>query len=128
MTVLPKAVSALALFAAATMAANSAALAAMESQREIGVMKAVGAKANQVLRQLLLASSILGIVGGLIGVGLAVLCAILVSVALANLAVNLPVWTIVMLLALAEGVTLGATLITSWPASRQAPLNVLRYE
>jgi putative ABC transport system permease protein len=128
MTVLPMLVAALALFAAATMVANSAALAAMERRREIGVMKAVGIKANQVLGQLLLESGILGLVGGLMGVGLAVLAAMLVSVALAELAASFAPWTILALLALAVGVTLAATLVTAWPASRQPPLNVLRYE
>ena len=50
------------------MIANTAALAAMERRREIGVMKAVGVRAGQVLRQMLLESAIVGLVGGLIGV------------------------------------------------------------
>ncbi len=128
MAILPMLVTALALFAAATMVANTAALAAMERQREIGVMKAVGIKANQVLGQLLLESGILGLFGGLMGVGLAVLAAMLVSMALAELAASFAPWTILALMALAVGVTLAATLVTAWPASRQPPLNVLRYE
>lgn len=129
MTVLPMLVAALALFAAATMVANSAALATMERRREIGVMKAVGVKANQVLGQLLLESSILGLVGGLMGVGLALLAAaLLASMALAELPASFTLRTSLPLLALAVGVTLAATLAAAWPASRQPPMDVLRYE
>ncbi|MGD9100795.1 MAG: FtsX-like permease family protein [Anaerolineae bacterium] len=129
MTVLPRLVAALALFAAATMVANSAALAAMERRREIGVMKAVGVKANQILGQLLLESGILGLVGGLMGVGLALLVTVLLAtMALAELPAGFTLRASLPLLALAVGVTLAATLAAAWPASRQPPMDVLRYE
>ena len=127
-TVLPMLVAALALFAAAIMIANTTALATMERRREIGVMKAVGVTTEQVLSQLLLESGILGLVGGLIAVGLAALTLMLARAALAEFAGGFTARAILPLLALALGVTLAATLLSAWSASRQRPLNVLRYE
>jgi putative ABC transport system permease protein len=126
--ILPMLVAGLALFAAATMIANTTALATMERRREIGVMKAVGIKADQILGQLLLESGILGFVGGLIGVGLVVLAVMLLSAALAEFSARFSPWTILSLMFLAVGLTLVATVIAAWPASRRKPLNVLRYE
>jgi len=125
--VLPILVAALALFAAAAMIANTAALAAMERRREIGVMKAVGVRSGQVLRQMLLESGIVGLVGGLIGVGLVALATVLYSKML-NLPASLNLWPVLGLLALAVGVAVAATLVAAWPASRRRPLDVLRYE
>jgi putative ABC transport system permease protein len=126
--VLPLLVAALTLFAAATMMANSMALATMERRREIGVMKAVGVRTNQVLGQLLLESAILGLVGGVLGVGLVAVAAVLLRALLSEAPARLNPWIILGLLALAVGLSLAATLIAAWPASRQRPLEVLRYE
>jgi putative ABC transport system permease protein len=125
--VLPIVVAGLAFFAAATMIANTAALAAMERRREIGVMKAVGVRSGQILRQMLLESGIVGLVGGLIGVGLVVMVTVLFSKTM-GLPAGLNPWPVLALLALAVGTAIAATLVAAWPASRQRPLDVLRYE
>jgi putative ABC transport system permease protein len=125
--VLPIVVAGLAFFAAATMIANTAALAAMERRREIGVMKAVGVRSGQILRQMLLESGIVGLVGGLIGVGLPAIVTVLFSKAM-DLPAGLDPWPILAMLALAVGTAIAATLVTAWLASRQRPLDVLRYE
>ena len=125
--VLPIVVAGLAFFAAATMIANTAALAAMERRREIGVMKAVGVRSGQILRQMLLESGIVGLVGGLIGVGLAAIVTVRYS-EMMDLPAGLNPWPILALLALAVGTAIAATLVAAWPASRQRPLDVLRYE
>jgi putative ABC transport system permease protein len=127
-TVLPMLIAALALFAATTMVANTTALVTLERRREIGVMKAVGIKTHQVLGQLLLESGILGLVGGLMALGGVALALMLTRAALAGFAGGLSIQTALPLLALAIGVTLAATLLSAWPASRQRPSNVLRYE
>jgi len=127
LAVLPILVAGLALFAATTMIANTAALAAMERWREIGVMKAVGVKSGQILRQMLLEGGIVGLVGGLTGVGLAAMLMVLYSKML-GLPAGLNPWPILALLALAVGITMAATLVAAWPASRQRPLDVLLYE
>ena len=126
--VLPMLVAALAFFAAATMVANTTALVTLERRREIAVMKAVGIKAQQILGQLLLESGILGLVGGLIAMVLVMLTLMLTRAALTEYAVSFSMHAFLPLLALAIGVTLAATWLSAWPASRQRPANVLRYE
>ena len=91
-------------------------------------MKTVGAKANKVLAMLLIENGILGIIGGAIGV----LLAVLVLVFFHQLEPDVPVspnpLSILFVLAVALGVALGAALLSAWPASREKPLEVLRYE
>jgi putative ABC transport system permease protein len=124
---LPIAIAALTLFAAATMIANTAALAVMERWREIGVMKAVGVKDWQVLCQLLLEGALIGLVGGAIVVGPITLLLKLVLEKI-GLPTNIDPWPVLGMLALSIGVTLAATFITAWPASRRRPLEILRNE
>ena len=127
-TVLPSVLSALALFTGAVIIANSVALATLERRREIALMKTVGAKANKVLTMLLIENGILGIIGGAIGV----LLAIVVLVIFHQLEPNVPVspnpLSVLFVFAVALGVALGAALLSAWPASREKPLEVLRYE
>jgi putative ABC transport system permease protein len=126
--VLPLLAAALTLFAAATMIANATALATMERRREIAIMKAVGVRSSQVLGQLLLESGILALVGGVLGIGLIAAAAVLLRRLLSEAPARLNPWIMLALLALAVGISAAATLIAAWPASRQRPLEVLRYE
>jgi len=124
----PIALAALSLFAGAAIIANSVGLAVLERRREMGIMKAVGAKSRRVLWLMLLENGLVGLVGGGIGIGLAVGGAL----ALSRLAFKQPAhlnWlTIGGLLALAVAIPLGATLVSGWGAVREKPLVVLRYE
>jgi putative ABC transport system permease protein len=124
---LPIAIAVLTLFAAATMIANTAALAVMERRREIGVMKAVGVKNWQILSQLLLEGALIGLVGGGIVVGPITLFLKLI-LEKNELPADINPWPVLGMLALSIGVALAATLVTAWPASRQRPMDVLRYE
>jgi predicted lysophospholipase L1 biosynthesis ABC-type transport system permease subunit len=127
-TVFPMIVSGLALFAAAVIIANSVALATMERRREIAMMKAVGAKSSRVLVGLLLENGILGLFGGAIGVALSVV----VLVGFNRLQPEIPVapdpLSVIVVLAVAVGVASAAAVLSAWPASRERPLTVLRYE
>ncbi len=124
----PIALAALSLFAGAAIIANSVGLAVLERRREMGIMKAVGAKSRRVLWLMLLENGLVGLVGGGIGIGLAVAGAL----AMSRLAFEQPArlnWlTIAGLLALAVAIPLGATLVSGWGAVREKPLVVLRYE
>ena len=127
-TVLPSVLSALALFAGAVIIANSVALATLERRREIALMKTVGAKANKVLTMLLIENGILGIIGGAIGVLLAILILVIFHQVEPDVPVSPNPLSILFVLAVALGVALGAALLSAWPASREKPLTVLRYE
>ena len=126
--VFPLMLSGLALFAGAVIIANSVALASMERRRKIAMMKAVGARGSRVLTALLMENGILGLVGGAIGVALS----LIILVIFHRLEPDIPVVTnplsIIVVLAVAIGVALGAAVLSAWPASREKPLTVLRYD
>ena len=126
--VFPLMLSGLALFAGAVIIANSVALATMERRREIAMMKAVGARGSRVLTALLMENGILGLVGGAIGVALS----LIILVIFHRLEPDIPVATnplsIILVLAVAVGVALGAAVLSAWPASKEKPLTVLLYE
>ncbi|MDB5074180.1 MAG: hypothetical protein JWO42_359, partial [Chloroflexi bacterium] len=127
-TVFPVVLAALSLFAGAVIIANTVALAVLERRREIGVMKALGARGGTVLRLLLLESGIVGLMGGAMGMAMAMVA----SLVLDNLVLNIPSHfdplVIGGLVALAVVLALAASIISALPASREKPLIVLRYE
>ncbi len=127
-TVFPVLLAALSLFAGGVIIANTVALAVLERRREIGVMKALGARGGTVLRLLLLESGIVGFMGGAMGT----IMAVIASALLDNLVLNIPSildpWVIGGLIALAVVLALVASVISALPASREKPLIVLRYE
>jgi putative ABC transport system permease protein len=122
---LPVIISALALFASSVILANTVSLATLERRRQIGIMKALGLQAESVLGLLLLENGLVGLTGGLLGTGLSTLVLVL-SGALGE--GRLPLTALGLLVLLAVGLTLGATLLTAYGAAREKPLNVLRYE
>jgi len=122
---LPLIVSALALFASSVIIANTVSLSTLERRRQIGIMKALDLQAESVLGLLLLENGLVGLAGGLLGVGLSALI-IVPSGSLGQ--GEIPVGVLVLLILLAVGLTLGATLLTALGAAREKPLNVLRYE
>ena len=127
-TVFPTVLSALALFVGAIIIANSVALATMERRREIATMKAVGAKGRRILLGLLIENGILGLLGGVIGVALALLTLVGFNQLDPDVSASPDPGSIILVLAVAVGVALGAAMLSAWPASREKPLNVLRYE
>jgi putative ABC transport system permease protein len=129
MSALPLLVSALSLFAATVLIATTVSLATMERRRQIGILKALGVKRQQALNQLLIENGIVGLVGGLISILPTVLIILAVPAMTENI-VKLPMPTdlIIVMLALAVAITLGATLLTAWAAAGERPLNALRYE
>ncbi|MBC7098820.1 ABC transporter permease [Candidatus Bipolaricaulota bacterium] len=134
------AIAAISLLVGAIGIMNTMYTAVLERVREIGIMKAVGAKKKHILSLFLLESGLVGLIGGVLGV--------IVGVALASVAGRLisgsmnvgpmaggfsfsavfPAELIVGALALSFG--LGA-LAGVWPAQRAArlsPVEALRYE
>ena len=126
--VFPLMLSGLALFAGAVIIANSVALATMERRREIAMMKAVGARGSRILTALLMENGILGLVGGAIGVALALIILVVFHALEPDIPVAVNPSSIIVVLAVAVGVALGAAVLSAWPASREKPLTVLRYE
>ena len=126
--VFPLMLSGSALFAGAVIIANSVALATMERRREIAMMKAVGARDSRVLTALLMENGILGLVGGAFGVALSLIILVIFHRLETDVPVAVNPLSIIVVLAVAIGVALGAAVLSAWPASREKPLTVLRYE
>jgi len=90
-----------------------------ERTREIGIRKALGARRNDVLRQFLIESSTMAIVGGFFGIGLGVLIAKTVT-----LLIGMP--SVIKLWAIAAGLLVSASVgifFGVYPAKRAASLD-----
>jgi predicted lysophospholipase L1 biosynthesis ABC-type transport system permease subunit len=128
----PLLLSLLSLFSGAILIANNVALAMLERRTEIGVLKAIGAKQQRIMRILLWESGLVGLLGGLIGVGTGVLIALNVTTLTGGRGSDFTItWsplTAGLLIALAIGLAIGATLVSAWGAIKEKPLVVLRYE
>ena len=127
LTALPLIVAILALFASSIIIANTVSLATLERRRQIGIMKAIGMQSGNVLRLLLIENGLVGLLGGLIGTGIGTIGILTTGILTENFD-SFPLLTLVILVILAVAISLGATMITAYGASREKPLIVLRYE
>ena len=99
-----------------------------ERTNEIGVRKAIGAKAKDIVRQFLFEAMTLTFLGGIIGVGLAVGLSYLLMLLIPSLPASIPMWAVITGLSVSIfiGLVFGV-----WPArkaSRLDPIEALRYE
>jgi len=108
--------------------------AVLERYREIGIMKAVGARNSDILKLFLIESGLLGVVGGIIGVLLGIVMGKIVEViAVAQLHTTLlqapvPPYLVIGCLAFAFIVGALSGTFPAWQASRIKPVQALRYE
>jgi ABC-type antimicrobial peptide transport system permease subunit len=98
-----------------------------ERTREIGIRKAIGAKARDILSQFLIESVTLSLVGGLIGVGLGISSAILIST-FAQWPTVLSPPAIILSFSFAAVVGIFFGIYPASKASRLDPIEALRYE
>jgi putative ABC transport system permease protein len=128
----------IALAVAAVGVVNTMVMAILERTREIGVMRAVGAKRSTVRMLFTIEAAMLGFLGGVLGVavgyGLTRIANIFVNQQLAsqNLSahniIGLPLWLVLAVVGIG---TLIGTLAGLYPAARAAkldPVEALRYE
>jgi putative ABC transport system permease protein len=130
----------LAVAVAALGSANTMVVSTMERTREIGMMKATGAKNAFILKGFLFESALLGLVGGVVGVvfgyiGSRILEYLVVRLNIGRLAgaaagfsPYIPLWLIPFSILLAVGVTLISGSYPAWRASRLDPVEAIRYE
>jgi ABC-type antimicrobial peptide transport system permease subunit len=121
----PLVLAGLSLLAAVVIIANAVALSTIERRREIGLLKAVGAKARWVVVQLALENTLLGFVGGLIGLAIA-LAALLAITMLLDIALVISPVIIIGVLVLSTVLSLVVTLLSAYPAAQERPLDILR--
>ncbi len=112
--------------------ANSMFTSVLERTREIGIMKAIGARNSEVLSIFLGEAAIIGLFGGVVGVILGILISYFIKLgaSLAGVDINVIYQFKVIIFALLFSMVIG---ITSglWPAiqaSKQKPVDSLRYE
>ena len=99
-----------------------------ERTKEIGVRKAIGARARDIVRQFLFEAMTLTFLGGLAGVGLAVGASYLLMLLFPSLPASIPMWAVIAGLSVSVGIGL---IFGVWPArkaSRLDPIEALRYE
>ena len=112
--------------------ANSMFTSVLERTREIGVMKAIGARNSEVLSIFLGEAAIIGLVGGSIGVisGLFVSYLVKLGASLAGININVLYSIRIIIFALLFSMVIGI-ISGLWPAvqaSKQKPVDSLRYE
>lgn len=114
--------------------ANTMYTSVVERRKEIGVMKAVGAKNSDITLIFLIESGLLGLVGGIIGVILGIAIGKTIEYIAINqlgttlLAVSFPVWLIVGCLAFAFLAGAISGTLPAIQAAKIKPTEALRYE
>ena len=127
-------VAAISLVVGSVGIANTMYTAVLERYREIGVMKAVGARNSDIMTIFLIESGLLGLVGGIIGIVLGIIIGKIVEyIAIAQLHTTLlqapsPPLLIIGCLAFAFIVGSIAGTFPAWQASQIKPVQALRYE
>ena len=125
-------IAAVALFAGAFLIFNTLSMTVSERFREVGLLRAAGARRRQVMRYVLAQALVLGVVGALLGLVLGVLLAMAMvafvgtvgSVTLDGPALPLDVVAVALLVGV--GVTLAAALEPARRASRIQPVEALK--
>ncbi|MCS6835516.1 MAG: ABC transporter permease [Anaerolineae bacterium] len=127
---IPTLVGLLSLVAAAVIMANTVALATLERQKQIGVLRAIGLSARRSLGVLLLEASLIGLLSALLGIGLSALGVALMT-GLGGTPIPLPTDARLAALALLVSallIALFATLLSASGALCARVMDVLRYE
>ncbi|NUN11033.1 ABC transporter permease [Candidatus Micrarchaeota archaeon] len=106
--------------------ANSMFTSVLERTREIGILKAIGANNDTILKMFLIESALIGLVGGLIGVVFSVLILLLLKLVGVPAKISLELITTGLLFALIIGTISGA--VPARNASRLPAIQALRYE
>ena len=113
---------------------NTMYTAVLERTKEIGVMKAIGARNSDILLLFLIESGFLGLAGGIIGIGIG--AGISKTVEFVGqqmlgsplLRASFPSWLIIGALVFAVSIGMASGLLPARQASSLQPVDALRYE
>ena len=121
------AIAAISLLVGAVGIANTMFTSVLEKTKQIGIMKAIGAKNRDILLLFIFNAMIIGLIGGLIGLAIGIFLS-----KLAGMALGISPIITISTVALAVFVSLGAGLIAGIVPARQAsklrPVDALRFE
>ena len=120
------------LVVAAVNITNTMYTSVLERTREIGIMKAIGSKNRQILNVFVIESGVLGLIGGVLGVllgyGISKMGqAVAAASGLTFLKPYFPLWLTIGSLTFAFLVGAGSGLLPAIQASKQKPVDALRY-
>ena len=120
-------IAAISLIVAGVGIVNTMTVSVSERTREIGVLKAIGAKNNDVLQIFLSEASYTGILGGFIGGGLGFIIAQVISNYIGlSMDLSLSLWFYVVVFAFLTSILAG--IWPAWRASNLDPVDALRQE
>lgn len=108
--------------------ANVMLVTVAERTREIGVMKAVGAKNRQVLVSFLFEAGVIGLLGGILGLSIASMAAFTLIPLVMDVPGGLPVQWAVIAIGISLTISLISGLYPALRASRMDPVQALRTE
>ncbi|MEP6925634.1 MAG: ABC transporter permease [Pyrinomonadaceae bacterium] len=99
-------------------------VAVTERTKEIGIRKSMGARQGDILRQFMLESAILSLIGGLIGLTLAWIISQIITYVV--FPTYIPVWAIIAGIGFPALIGILAGLFPAWKAARLDPIEALR--
>lgn len=127
LTLLIAAISGISLVVGGVGVMNIMLVSVTERTREIGLLKSIGALEKDILRQFLIESVVMTLIGGVIGIILGVAGAFLVSMIVKiPFVVSLPAVIIAVAVSMLVGIVFG--LYPARRAARLSPIDALRYE
>jgi ABC-type antimicrobial peptide transport system permease subunit len=121
-------VASLAMIAGLIIIANAVALAMLERQREIGILKSVGYTSRSVLATVLIENGLVGMLGSLVAMLLVAGAVTVLGKFVFQIQLGIGLWLIALIIAATAVVTMVVAMLVSWNAVRVRPLEVLRYE
>jgi ABC-type antimicrobial peptide transport system permease subunit len=108
--------------------ANAVALAMLERQREIGILKAVGYTSRTVLATILIENGLIGLLGALVAMSLVAGAITLLSQFVFHVQLSIDPLLIGVMIIATSLVTMVVAALVAWNAAHVRPLEVLRYE
>ncbi len=135
MSLFLEAIAAVSLLVGAVSIANTMFTSVLEKTREIGIMKAIGAKNGDIMMIFLLNSAIIGLIGGIFGICLgSAISSLLPLLGMQLMGMGGEMTTVITPLLLmyavllAMGISMAAGVIPAYRASKLKPVDALRYE
>jgi putative ABC transport system permease protein len=124
------AIAAVSLLVGAVGIANTMFTTVLEKTKEIGIMKAIGAKNKDIMMIFLLNSAMVGMVGGLIGITVGAIASSFISFGSGMMGTSGVVTPELLALGMVISVGIGVAsgVIPAYRASKLKPVDALRYE